>query len=77
MRWRSGWDTKEERPAGDSRLPTPREGGGFGTPRGGVFVSEEPGNYTLSTPYELFGAAGSLDWYVPLGRRNVILWTAV
>lgn len=50
--------------------------GGFGTPRGGVFISKEPGDYTQSTLYELFGAAGALAYYVPLDRGNVIVWVA-
>jgi hypothetical protein len=42
-------------------------------PRGGVFISQMPGDYTISSAYELESVATvPYDWYVPFDRGNVI-----
>ena len=46
-------------------------------PRGGVFITEMPGDYVNSSPYELQGPAPlPYDYYLPLDRGNVVFWNA-
>lgn len=46
-------------------------------PRGGVFISQMPGDYTISSPYEMQGlAAPPYEYYLPFDRGNVIFWSA-
>lgn len=46
-------------------------------PRGGFFISEMPGDYTISTNYEVQGpAALPYDYYMPIDRGNAIFWSA-
>jgi hypothetical protein len=46
-------------------------------PRGGVFITQMPGDYTNSSPYELQGPAPlPHDYYLPLDRGNVVFWSA-
>ena len=53
------------------------ERGGTSLPRGGVFITQMPGDYAQSSPYELQGpGALPYDYYLPLDRGNVVFWNA-
>lgn len=53
------------------------ERGDLSLPRGGVFISEETGDYINSTPYEMQGpSALRFDYYVPFDRGKVVFWNA-
>jgi len=53
------------------------ERGGASLPQGGFFISQMPGDYTPSTPYEVQGpAAMPFDYYLPIDRGNVVFWFA-
>ena len=46
-------------------------------PRGGVFITQMPGDYIPSSAYELQSVVTlPYDWYVPFDRGNVVFWNA-